>query len=100
MVNLPATGESQSVTVPVVVVEKSDLDIGEELGGEVYKARWNSRNKTVAIKRLTGRLEDGEVGLPPFLQKVNNHFCHFPCMSRLLNWNLCATRTLYASMEL
>ena len=49
--------------VAVVVIEKSDLEIGDELGGEVYKARWNSRNMTVALKRLTGRLEDGEVEL-------------------------------------
>jgi len=32
----------------------------------VYRARWISRNMTVALKRLTGRLEDGEVELSIF----------------------------------
>jgi len=46
-----------------VFIERSDLQIGGELGGEVYRARWISRNMTVALKRLKGRLEDGEVEL-------------------------------------
>ena len=49
--------------VPVVSIEKSDLQIGGQIGREVYRARWISRNMTVALKRLTGRLEDGEVEL-------------------------------------
>ena len=57
---LPTTGEPLP-GVPVVVIEKSDLEFDDELGGEVYKARWKSRNMTVAVKRLTGRVENGEV---------------------------------------
>ena len=49
-------------------IEKSDLQIGGELGTEVYRARWISRNMTVAIKRLTGRLESGEVELYVFTE--------------------------------
>ena len=46
------------------VIDRSDLDIGDRLGGEVYRCRWKSRSLTVAVKRLTGRLEEGEVGPP------------------------------------
>ena len=73
------TGESQSV-VPVVFVEKSDLQIGDELGGEVYRARWVSRNMTVALKRLTGRLKDGEVELYVFTEVHSVIPHHFPCV--------------------
>ena len=44
------------------VIKRSDLEIGDNVGGEVYKCRWKSRRLTVAVKRLTGKLEQGEVG--------------------------------------
>ena len=73
---MPGTGESQSL-VPVVLVEKSDLQIGGELGGEVYRARWISRDMTVALKRLTGRLENGEVELYVFTEVYCVTLHHF-----------------------
>jgi len=80
--DLPATGESQSV-VPVVFVEKSDLQIGDELGGQVYRTRWISRNMTVALKRLTGGLKDGEVELYVFIEVysvIPLPILTFPCV--------------------
>ena len=65
---MPTTGKSQSVVPVNVFVERSDLQIEGELGGGVYRARWISRNMTVALKRLTGRLEDGEVELYVFTE--------------------------------
>jgi len=43
-----------------VVIERSDLHIGDKLGGEVYKCKWKSRSLIVAVKRLSGELEEGE----------------------------------------
>lgn len=51
-------------SVPIgsfVVIERSDLHIGDKLGGEVYKCKWTSRSLIVAVKRLSGELEEGEV---------------------------------------
>jgi len=79
---LPATGESQSL-VPVVFIEKSDLQIGGELGGEVYRARWIFRNMTVALKRLTAKLENGEVELYVFTEVycvILSPLLTFPCV--------------------
>ena len=46
-------------------IDSSDLDFGDQLavgqGTAVYKGRWISRNLTVAIKQVGGRIREEEV---------------------------------------
>ena len=58
---LVAPHEESVPTGSFVVIERSDLHIGDKLGGEVYKCKWKSRSLIVAVKRLSGELQEGEV---------------------------------------
>jgi len=60
---LVAPHEESVPTGSFVVIERSDLHIGDKLGGEVYKCKWKSRSLIVAVKRLSGELQEGEVQL-------------------------------------
>ena len=51
----------------VPVISLSDLEFGEILGGGgqgvVHKGRWISKGVDVAIKKITGRVNEREVSL-------------------------------------
>ena len=53
---------------PVTEIEFSDLDFGDEpplasVGTPVYKGYWKSGKRTVAIKRVDGKIKEEEVSL-------------------------------------
>lgn len=57
-----AAPRKEGVPPPLPYISSSDLLFGNKLGDGVYECRWNSRSLTVAVKRLKGELEEGEVG--------------------------------------
>ena len=61
----------------VPVISLSDLEFGEILGeggqGVVHKGRWISKDVDVAIKKITGRVNEREVSLTAVLCKALLH---------------------------
>ena len=58
------SGHSQSEG-SVLEINFSDLEFGEQLGegasGVIYRGHWKSRDMDVAIKRVSGKLNETEV---------------------------------------
>ena len=62
----------------VPVISLSDLEFGEILGeggqGVVHKGRWISKEMDVAIKKITGRVNEREVSITAVLCNKNKLF--------------------------